>query len=221
MLEFFTVVFVSVFLAVNAFGAMPVFIAMLQKYKKKDRAAAIRKSFIIAFVVFVLFSFFGHHIFELMHIELYSFYIAGGILLAIIALSMLSGKTQETKISDKEVKILEHAHKEELENLTITPIAVPMLTGPGSITLGLMLFSSIQFNGISSAIVLGEFLVGAFLAYLVSFVVISKSKYIEKIMGRIGLKVMSRIMGLLLLSIGVQFVVNGIMKIIELGFPVA
>ncbi len=215
MLEFFTVVFVSVFLAVNAFGAMPVFIAMLQKYRKKDRQAGIRKSFVIAFTVFVLFSLFGKYIFGLMGIEIYSFYMAGGILLSIVALGMLSGKQQDTKISEKEVQLLEHAHKEELENLAITPIAVPMLTGPASITLGLMLFSNIEFNGMGSALVFAEFVLGAGLAYLVSFLMISKSHYIEKLMGRIALKVMSRLMGLMLLSIGVQFVVNGAMKIIE------
>jgi len=216
MFDFLAAVFVSVFLSVNAFGAMPVFIAMLQKYKKKDRQSVIQKSFVIAFVVFVLFSLFGKYIFELMGIKFYSFYIAGGILLSIIALRMLSGQPQETKISKKEVEILEHAHKEELENLAITPIAVPMLTGPASITLGLMLFSGIEFNGISSAMLLGEFIAGAGIAYLLSFIIISKSHYIEHLIGRIGLKVMSRIMGLMLLSIGVQFVVNGLMKIIEL-----
>ena len=214
MLEFFTLVFISTFLAVNAFGNLPVFMAMLQKYRKKERLAVIEKSFIIAFVVFVLFSVFGKYIFGLMHIEIYSFYIAGGILLSIIALGMLLGKAQETKISAKEVKMLKHAHREELENLAITPIAVPMLTGPGSITLGLMLFSSIQFNGLSSALQAGGFILGAGLAYLISFVVIAKSHYIEKLMGRIGLKVMSRIMGLLLLSIGVQFIVNGVLEIV-------
>ncbi len=216
MFDFLTAVFVSVFLAVNAFGAMPVFIAMLQKYKKKDRQSVIRKSFVVAFIVFVLFSLFGKYIFGLMGIEFYSFYIAGGILLSIIALGMLTGKQQETKISEKEVEMLEHAHKEELENLAITPIAVPMLTGPASITLGLMLFSSIEFNGVGSAMLFGEFIAGATLAYLLSFIVISKSHYIEHLIGRIGLKVMSRIMGLMLLSVGVQFVVNGLMKIVPL-----
>ena len=214
MLEFFVLVFVSVFLAVNAFGALPVFIAMLQKYRKADRLAVIEKSFIIAFVVFLLFSVFGKYIFGLMRIEIYSFYIAGGILLAIISIGMLTGKRPGTKISENEVKMLKHAHKEELENLAITPIAVPMLTGPGSITLGLMLFSSIEFNGLDSALMAGEFVLGASLAYLISFVVLAKSHYLEKLIGRIGLKVMSRIMGLLLLSIGVQFIVNGVLQIV-------
>ncbi|MFH1234733.1 MAG: MarC family protein [Candidatus Diapherotrites archaeon] len=216
MLEFFTLVLVSTFLSVNSLGNIPIFMAMLEKYKKSARQSVIRKSVLIAFIVFILFSFFGNYIFQFMHIEIYSFYIAGGIVLSNIALKMLAGKGHETKLSEKEVKMLDKVQKEELENIAITPIAVPMLTGPGSITLGLMLFSSIQFDSINAVVLLGEFLAGAILSYIVSYIVISKSDYFERVLGKMGLKVMSRVMGLLLLSIGVQFVVNGLLKIMAL-----
>ncbi len=213
MLEFFSLVLISVFLSVNALGNLPLFISMLAKFKKKERKTVIRKSFVIAFVCFLLFSFFGKYIFEFMHIKFYSFYIAGGILLSIIALEMLLGKRVETKISEKEEKLLKE-RETEMENIAITPIAIPMLTGPGAITMGLMLFGSIQFNGFGTALQLIEFLTGTTLAYGFSFIIITKSDFIRRVVGKMGLKVMSRIMGLLLLSIGVQFVVNGVIEII-------
>ncbi len=215
LLEFFTLVLVSVFLAVNALGNLPLFISLLHKFKKRERKAVIRKSFAIALVCFLLFSFFGKYIFEFMRIEFYSFYIAGGILLSIIALEMLFGKRVETKVSQKEEEeIMEKKRAAEMENLAITPIAIPMLTGPGAITMGLVLFGSIQFNGFSSALQLIEFVAGAVLAYGISFILVSKSDFIGKLAGKLGLKVMARIMGLLLLSIGVQFVVNGALELI-------
>ncbi len=161
MLEFFSLVLISVFLSVNALGNLP----------------------------------------------------SGGILLSIIALEMLLGKRVETKISEKEEKLLKE-RETEMENIAITPIAIPMLTGPGAITMGLMLFGSIQFNGFGTALQLIEFLTGTTLAYGFSFIIITKSDFIRRVVGKMGLKVMSRIMGLLLLSIGVQFVVNGVIEII-------
>ncbi len=196
MLEFFSLVLISVFLSVNALGNLPLFISMLAKFKKKERKTV-----------------FGKYIFEFMHIKFYSFYIAGGILLSIIALEMLLGKRVETKISEKEEKLLKE-RETEMENIAITPIAIPMLTGPGAITMGLMLFGSIQFNGFGTALQLIEFLTGTTLAYGFSFIIITKSDFIRRVVGKMGLKVMSRIMGLLLLSIGVQFVVNGVIEII-------
>jgi len=166
-------------------------------------------------VCFLLFSFFGKYIFELMGIEFYSFYIAGGILLAIISLEMLLGKRVETKVSEKEEKeIIEKQKAAERDNLTITPLAIPMLTGPGSITMGLVLFGGIHFNGLGTAVPIIEFTAGAALAYVLSFIIIAKSDIIGKIIGKMGLKVMSKIMGLLLLSIGVQFISNGVTQFI-------
>jgi len=215
MFEFFAVVFVSVFLSVNALGSLPLFITLLHKFKKKERLGVIEKSFTIALVCFLLFSFFGKYIFELMGIEFYSFYIAGGILLAIISLEMLLGKRVETKVSEKEEKeIIEKQKAAERDNLTITPLAIPMLTGPGSITMGLVLFGGIHFNGLGTAVPIIEFTAGAALAYVLSFIIIAKSDIIGKIIGKMGLKVMSKIMGLLLLSIGVQFISNGVTQFI-------
>ncbi len=213
MLEFFTLVFVSVFLAVNAIGSLPLFISLLHKFKRGERIAVIRKSFAIALVSFLVLSLFGKQIFQLMNIKFYSFYIAGGLLLSIISLEMILGKRPETKVSEKEEELLEK-RAAELENLAVTPLAIPMLTGPGAITMGLMLFGSIKFTGLLAAVKVLEFLAGAFLAYAASFVIIAKSDIVRKVLGKLGLKVMTRVMGLVLLSIGVQFIVNGVLELI-------
>ncbi|MCX6802877.1 MAG: MarC family protein [Candidatus Diapherotrites archaeon] len=213
MLELFTTTLISTFLSVNSIGKIPILMALLEKYSQKQRRAFVRKSTLVAFTVFLLFSFFGQYIFQLMHIEMYSFYIAGGILLSYIAMRMLSGQSHEAKMSAAELKETAKEKKEELENLSITPIAVPLMTGPASITLGLMLFSSIQFNSIGALGQAAEFVAGAIVSYFAAYLVISRSEAIEKAMGKTGIKVMSRVMGLLLLSIGVQFVANGLLKI--------
>ena len=216
MLEFFTLVLFSLFFTVNSLGNLPLFIAMLEKFKESERQSVLRKSTIVAFVTFLVFSFFGKYIFDLMNIEIYSFYIAGGILISIISIGMLLGKRAGAKVSKEEEKELLEKRKEEMENLAITPIAVPMLTGPGAITLGLVYFSSIELASVEGPVLLIEFLLASSLSFFLTFIVISRSEFFRRILGRMGLKVVSKVMGLLLLSIGVQFIVNGFLKIIAL-----
>ncbi|MEM0360511.1 MAG: MarC family protein [Candidatus Diapherotrites archaeon] len=208
MLEFFTISFFSVFLVVDALGNLPLFITLLNRFNQKERIKLIRKSFFVALVLFYIFSFFGKYIFEILSIEFYSFYIAGGLLLSIIALEMLQGKRVETRSSEKEEELMA-----EKEHLAITPLAIPLLTGPGAITTGLLLFESIGLHAnISNIARLAEFMIGTFLAYLLSYFILSRSIFFSKLLGDLGLKVMARVMGLLLLSLGIQFVCRGIIQ---------
>lgn len=206
--EYFLLVFTSIFIILDPFANIPVFSLLLNDYTYKDKKEAISKSFAIALTLFFLFSIFGKIIFLLLGISISAFKIAGGILLGIIAMEILFGKISSTKTKHPErLKQL----KEEKEDLSVVPLATPMLTGPGAIITGIVLFEQA-----SSIELLAEFFLGSITAFLFTYLLISRQKTVEKIIGRTGMKVATRVMGLLLLSIAVQFVLKGILEAIKL-----
>lgn len=197
---FFVLVFVSVFFIIDPFANIPVFMSFLGKHSAAQRKKIIQKSSLIAFVVFFFFSFFGTIVFSSLGIEVFSFKIAGGILLFLIALEMLFGFKTRTELTVKEQESAELQ-----DDLAVTPLAIPLITGPGAITTGIVLASRV--GGVGQ---LFEFAVASVAAFLLSYVLLIQSKKVSEFLGLTGMKVVTRIMGLLLMAIAVQFVLNGL-----------
>jgi multiple antibiotic resistance protein len=190
--------FVALFAIVDPFANIPVFISILDRFREDDRKMMIRESVFIAFVVLVLFTLLGNYIFRFMGITLYSFKIAGGILLMIIAIEMLFGRKTRTEISDETVS-------EERDNVSVMPLAIPLLTGPGAITTGIVLYETA--SDAAGKLVLFACIVAVF---ILSYIILRQGDAIHKLLGKTGNKVIIRLMGLLLSAIAVQFVVSGV-----------
>lgn len=190
--------FVALFAIVDPIANIPLFTSILDRFREKDRRLMIRESVFIAFTVLVLFTLLGNYIFRFMGITLYSFKIAGGILLLIIAIEMLFGRKTRTQLSDEILS-------EERENVSVMPLAMPLLTGPGAITTGIVLYDSA--TDAASKLVLFACIVTVF---LLSYVILRQGEAIHRILGKTGNKVIVRLMGLLLSAIAVQFVVSGV-----------
>ncbi|OYT53264.1 MAG: hypothetical protein B6U72_06295 [Candidatus Altiarchaeales archaeon ex4484_2] len=196
--------FVTLFIIIDPVGNAPVFLSLLEKYSPRERRDMIRKTILISTVTLIVFTVLGRYIFDFLKINMYSFKIAGGILVFIISLEMLFGRKSRTKFSDRLEDVLE-----EKEDIVITPLAIPFLTGPGAITTSIVLFNSAcQLDKILVILCIP-------LVYLVSYVILSKADMVFKFMGKTGTKAFVRIMGLMLASIAVQFIVDGVM---EAGF---
>ena len=130
-------------------------------------------------------------------------YLIGATLL-IISLQMLFGIRQR----------LSHTEEGEVikrENIAIVPMAIPLQTGPGAITAGIVLASKT-----TNLTMQGTLLLSILLVFLISYLVYIKSEYFFKLLGEIGTKVVTRIMGLILAAIAVQYVVNGVMEVAAL-----
>lgn len=215
MLAYFLSVVVPLFIVVDSIGNVPIFYALLNKYTKAERAKIIFRSVLTAFVVFVLFSLFGNYVLEWLGIRIYSFQIAGGILLFIIALEMLFGQKTKTEHSEGEIE-----RAMERKSIAVTPLAIPLLTGPGAITSGLIFFgvalSQPSIAGIISYVVM--FLFAAIVVFGISFLVLDKSKAIYNVLGIDGALVIARVMGLVLAGIAVQMFVNGAVVALKLVF---
>ncbi len=193
--------FIALFIIVDPVGIVPVFISLLGRFKETERQAMIRRSVIIAGITLLVLTLIGNVIFSILGVSMYSFRIAGGILLLIISVEMLFGRRTKTGISDN----LEM----EKDDVVIMPMAIPLLTGPGAITTGIMLFDTAgeMLNRIF-------LIIDIILVFLVSYWILSRLDYIYRILGPTGTRVVIRIMGLMLSAIAVQFVISGVAEAI-------
>ena len=187
--------FVALFLIINPIGLVPIFISLLDKFGENERKLIIRKATFIATVTLIIFTFTGKLIFKSLGVNMYSFKIAGGILLLIISIEMLFGKTH-VEVSPGKI---------ERENITITPLAIPLLTGPGAITTGIVLFDSTET-------LLDVFILLLIipLIFILSYFILSRYHLVYKIFRDTGVKVIVRVMGLMLTTIAIQLILSGI-----------
>lgn len=199
-LNFFVYSFTALFIIVNPITSVPIFVSIMERFKKQDRKDMAKKAAIIAALTLIFMTFTGNIIFRYMGIEMYSFRIAGGILLFIISIEMLFGKRSRTKSS-----AMEEDEARYRDDVVVTPLAIPLLTGPGAITTGIVLFNSA--GGLEGQILL---LLSIVLVFLASYIIISRSEQVFEALGYTGTRVIVRIMGLLLAAIAVQFIINGI-----------
>ena len=166
----------------------------------------MKKAAIVAALTLLVVTVTGNLFFRLLGIEMFSFTIAGGILLMIISIEMLLGLRTRTQSS-----MAEEQTSAEMDEITVIPLAIPLLTGPGALTTGIMLFDTAG-NIQNRVILLGTIV----LVFVISYIILSRSKPILKFLGRTGTRVARRIMGLMLLSIAVQFIIKGIFDAIRL-----
>ena len=200
--------FVALFVIIDPFGNVPIFITLLERFKESDRDLMIRRAIIFAAVTLIILTLTGNVIFELLDIKMYSFRIAGGILLLIISIEMLFGRKSRTEASED--------IEEEKENISITPLAIPLLTGPGAITTGIVLFDNAG-NDINKIFLM----INIVLIFLISYFILSKSNLIFRILGKTGTRVITRVMGLMLSAIAIQFILTGISEaVFDLGIVV-
>ena len=196
-ITFFIQSFVALFVIIDAIGNVPIFIGLLEGFTEEDRRQIIKRAIIIALLTLFIVTFTGNIIFMLLNIQMYSFKVAGGILLLIIAIEMLFGRKSRTETSEDT--------EEKKHDLTVTPLAIPLLTGPGALTTGIVLYDSTA-GDINKVMIL---MASILLSFLVSYIILIKSPKVFKYLGKTGTKVVVRVMGLLLLSIAVQFIING------------
>ncbi|HIH16856.1 MAG TPA: NAAT family transporter [Candidatus Diapherotrites archaeon] len=200
MFEFLLLAFVSIFIILDSFANVPIFVALLNKCNGGECTDIVRKAVLIAFTVFVLASFFGNLVFDYLHIKMYSFEIAGGILLFVIALEMLFGLKTQTEFSENErEKAL------QMEDIAAFPLAMPLIVGPGAITTGVVLA-----NQAGSPQLALEFLGATVLAFVLAYLILSRGAALQERVPHLALKAFARVMGLLLAALAVQLVTNGL-----------
>jgi multiple antibiotic resistance protein len=192
--------FTSLFSVANPLAAMPVFLSLTEGDTNKEQAITARKASIYMFFVLIIFLLAGTYILSFFGISLPGIRIAGGLVIIRAGFSMLNPETGGRKLTEED----REAAKDK-EDISFSPLAMPLLSGPGSIAV-VIGFGS-QSSGVIEFIIHGvAVLMTAFLAWGILRVAPSLTKYI----GKSGMTVITRMMGFIALAIGVQFVINGI-----------
>jgi multiple antibiotic resistance protein len=198
--EFALLAFSSLFAVLDPIAVVPAFIAMTGQDAPAAKLRMARLACSVAAGVLMLFAAAGDLIFKVMGITLPAFELAGSILLLRIALDMLYAKRSGARETDEEVA--EGAAKEDI---AITPLGVPMLAGPGSITTALILFH--QAKGPAEvAALFGAILLVCAAAYVILWLVVHGAHHLNAL----ALKLITRLFGLLLASVAVQFILNAL-----------
>ena len=197
--QFTLVTFASVLFIVDPIAVVPTYLVITQNQTTTQRRATALRACIAATLILVVFALAGSRIFGLFGITMPAFRIAGGLILWLVAMDMLHGSrsTQEgvAEITEGQAK----------EDVAVTPLAMPMLAGPGAISTVMVLSGQARSTG-QTAIVYASIAV----TLLISWVTLRLAEQLVLRMGQTGIRVMTRIMGLLLAAIAVQFVITGV-----------
>ena len=204
-ISFFLLTFSSLFTLINPIGITPILLSITIDLDDNEYTGIIKKGIIVAYLILFIFSLMGSLIFEFYGITINAFMIAGGILFFRSSIDMIEAKVPRSSSTPKETE-----EAEEKEDMSITPIGIPLIAGPGAIT-SVMLLSS-------QAISTGDKLILHFniiLTLLLTFVILLLGKKISKRIGTTGIRIIQRIMGLILLVISIQFIIYGIVPLIN------
>jgi len=193
-------IFTSVLFIVDPLTAVPGFLAMTARDPPAVRRAMARRGAWTCAITLTAFALGGGLIFRLFGITIGAFKIAGGILIGLNALDMVQARRSQQRETPAE-----QAEGIEKEDVGIMPLGVPMLAGPGAISTVMVL------TGASKGIVItvGVFTAIALTAYL-SYLTLAAAARVERRLGQTGMRILTRLMGLVLCAIAVQFVVDGI-----------
>jgi multiple antibiotic resistance protein len=201
---FAILVFTAFFTIINPLGTMPIFMTMTSTLSKQRRKQTAKKATIIAFFTIIAFAFSGQILFNFFGISVNSFRIVGGLIFFMMGWDMLQARLGSFKHTKDEEKIDAY-----VDDISITPLAIPMICGPGAITNAIILMEDAQ-NIQQKTVLIGIIALVLLLTYLI---LVGGSKITEKI-GATGNKVMMRLMGLIVMVIAVEFFFSGLKPII-------
>jgi multiple antibiotic resistance protein len=190
---------------VNPVGVVPFFIHFTGSFTRQQRAHTIRISAFSAFVVIAVSALAGLKIIEFFGISLASFQVGGGCLLLISSLAMLDAQPAETKPSDMDDG---QAKLEAGASIAVVPLTIPLLTGPATIST-VVIYAQKTRHVWELAVLVGYGVVIG----LVTYAVFSASGRIARVLGRTGINVMTRLMGLILAAMAVELLADGLLKL--------
>ena len=195
--------FTSFFTLMNPMGIMPVFLTMTSELTKRERRRTAIKATLTATLVLVAFAFLGEYLFNFFGISVAGLQVVGGVLFFIMGYDMLNARLSPLKITPEEVD-------KYVDDISITPLGIPMIAGPGAITNAIILMGESK-SFADSSLVLGSIVLVA----LVLMLVLIGAVGITRFLGEKGNKIMMKLMGLIVMVLAVEFFFAGITPYIQ------
>lgn len=201
MINLFIAVFGALFSVVNPMGAVPVFLAMTPDYTQQERTKTARNTSIYFILILTAFFLAGSSILNFFGVSLDALRIAGGLMILASGYSLSSGKFAEGRAMNDKIR----AEALVKEDISFAPMAMPLLSGPGSISLLISLFAE-NTEWLSRGVIASVIIFTGLSVYLILRV----SPQLFKYFGVAGIKAISRIMGFIVMALGVQYIITGI-----------
>ena len=193
-------IFTSVFFIVDPFAVIPTFLAMTTRDSPPQRRVLARRGAWTCAITLTAFALGGSMIFKIFGITIGAFKIAGGVLIGLNALDMVQARRSQQRETP-----IETAEGIQKDDIGIMPLGVPMLAGPGAISTVMVLALGAKSTAATAAVY-----VSIFLTALLSYFVLSAASLVERRLGQTGMRILTRLMGLVLSAIAVQFILDGI-----------
>lgn len=205
-MDIFIYLFFALFSVLNPIGTLPIFVGLTQDYDQKERARVSLWTSIDVFIILIISFFAGQYVLSFFGITINALRITGGIIIASSGFKLLNGKFNKERGINKKVE----QQIQVRNDIALTPLAIPMLAGPGSISLLIayyqehqntndIIFSSLAILAIGIAI----------------YIILRGAHYLSKILGPSGIVAISRIVGFLTIAIGVQYIISSVLSIIR------
>ncbi len=185
-------VFITMFVIMDPPGAIPMFLSLTRHMPEQLRRRAASQACLVAFAVIVAFAVFGRQILSYLHISLPALQCAGGLLLLLVALELLTGKDEEGATNQN-------------VNVALVPLGTPLLAGPGAIV-AVMVFSQ-RVHGAPALVAVA---LGVVLVHIALWIILRFSPVILRVIRESGITLVTRIAGLLLSAIAVQLIADGV-----------
>ena len=193
-------IFTSIFFIVDPFAVIPSFVAMTVRDSPAQRRVLARRGAWTCAITLTLFALGGSMIFTIFGITIGAFKIAGGVLMGLNALDMVQARRSQQRETP-----VETAEGIQKDDIGILPLGVPMLAGPGAISTVMVLALGAKTLAATVAVY-----VSIVVTSLLTYVVLSAASLVERRLGQTGMRILTRLMGLVLLAIAVQFILDGI-----------
>jgi len=209
-MDLFIYVFAALFSVMNPLGTVPIFVGLTKEDTPTERSKTSLLTSINIFVILVISFFTGRYLLQFFGISIESLRIAGGLIIVTSGFALLTGSFSKHKGMNKQ-RVKDDAFQRE--GVSLTPLATPMLAGPGSISLLIGMFE--EYNAYSERIIA----VLAILAVCIAtFAVLKSSHFIVKYLGASGINAISRIIGFIVIAIGIEYISSAVITVLEKVF---
>ncbi|WP_396182457.1 MarC family NAAT transporter [Flavobacterium sp.] len=205
-MELFIYIFAALFSVLNPLGAVPIFVGLTQDYTKVERSRVSLLTSLNVFIILIISFFIGEYVLKFFGISIDALRIAGGLIIVSSGFSLLTGNFSKTRGVNKKVE----SDAQTRNQIALTPLAIPMLAGPGSISLLIAFYQ--DYTKISEKIIA---VVSILAVAVVIYFILKSAHYLSRILGASGIVAISRIIGFIVIAIGVQYISSSVVNIFK------
>jgi multiple antibiotic resistance protein len=208
-MELFILIFAALFSIMNPFGTVPVFVGLTEDKNRLERNKIAFWTSLNVLIILLISFFAGKYILLFFGITLNSLKIAGGLIIVSSGFALLTGDFNKHKgIKKEKVK----TDIETRSDISLTPLAMPMIAGPG--TMSLLITHNQELEGLNSMLIISGAIV---LSTICIYLILKSSFYIVKILGASGINALSRIIGFIVIAIGVEFIISAVVSVFNIA----